>query len=281
MSAANSEPWEFASLDALLAIAGAMEKEAIDGYAALSKRMTEMGRLDLAQLFDALVLEETGHLRQVQDWREASGNPLANVEVDTPTNLYDDEGAGLVAPEMLSAYRAFSTAVRNEERAFTFWTYVSANAQSPEIKQAAERMAREELGHVAKLRSERRTAFHMEKAHRSKDADLVSLEATLSGLLEALATSQASSDHSVELHRYAGDARARTESIANRPFEIGPKGGMNIPAAVDRALPLSELLLDCYLDIADHAAVEHDADRARTFAAQIIASIRTIRDVSR
>ena len=121
MSAANSEPWEFASLDALLAIAGAMEREAIDGYAALSKRMTEMGRLDLAHVFEELVSEETGHLRQVQDWSEASGHPLANVDVTAPANLYDDEGAGVVAPEMLSAYRAFSTAVRNEERAFMFW----------------------------------------------------------------------------------------------------------------------------------------------------------------
>jgi rubrerythrin len=280
MSATKTEPWEFASLDALLAIAGAMEKEAIDGYAALSKRMAEMGRLDLAQVFDVLVLEESGHLRQVQEWRDASGYPQARVEVDAPANLYDDEGAGLVAPEMLSAYRAFSMAVRNEERAFMFWTYVSANAQSQEIKQAAERMAREELGHVAKLRIERRTAFHTDKAHRGTDADLGSLEARLSARLGALAIDKVSEAYSVELQRYAEEARARMGMIAMRPFEISPTRGMKFPAAGDRALPLSELLLDRYLDIADNAASEHDADRARAFAAQIIASIRTVRGVS-
>ncbi|NTA84515.1 ferritin family protein [Agrobacterium tumefaciens] len=277
MSATNSEPWEFASLDALLAIAGAMEKEAIDGYAALSKRMAEMGRLDLAQVFDALVLEESGHLRQVQDWREASGYPQAKVEA--PANLYDDDGAGLVAPEMLSAYRAFSMAVRNEERAFMFWTYVSADAQSQEIKQAAERMAREELGHVAKLRSERRRAFHTEKALRGTDADPGSLEARLSARLEALAINKASEAYSLELQRYAEEAQSRMGMIAKRRFEIRPTRGMKLPAAGDSALALSELLLDCYLDIADNAVGEHDADRARAFAAQIIASIRTVRGV--
>ncbi len=279
MSAVNSEPWEVASLDALLAIAEAMEKEAVDGYAALSRRMTEMGRPDLAQVFDALVLEESGHLKQVCDWREASGCPQSKVEIDAPVNLYDDEGAGLVAPEMLSAYRAFSMAVRNEERAFMFWTYVCANAQSQEIKQAAERMAREELGHVAKLRSERRMAFHTEKARRGTDADLGSLEARLSARLGALAIDRVTDAYSVELQKYAEEARARMGMIANRPFEIGPTRGMKFPAGGDKALPLSELLLDRYLDISDNAASEHDADRARTFAAQIIASIRTVRSV--
>jgi hypothetical protein len=77
---------------------------------------------------------------------------------------FDDEGAGTVAPELVDAYRAFSMAVRNEERAFSFWIYVAAQSPSPELRAAAEQMAREELDHVARLRRERRRAFHQATA---------------------------------------------------------------------------------------------------------------------
>ena len=54
-------------------------------------------------------------------------------------------------------------AVRNEERAFAFWSYVAAHAEVAEVRQAAETMAHEELGHVSILRRERRNAFHAER----------------------------------------------------------------------------------------------------------------------
>ena len=62
----------------------------------------------------------------------------------------------------MTPYRALSMAVRNEERAFAFWSYVAGFAEDPEIKKSAESMAREELGHVATLRKERRRAYHSE-----------------------------------------------------------------------------------------------------------------------
>ncbi|MEJ1936656.1 hypothetical protein WDZ92_41220 [Nostoc sp. NIES-2111] len=54
-------------------------------------------------------------------------------------------------------------AVRNEERAFAFWTYLAAHAGSEDVRQAAEKMASEELTHAAIFRRERRRAFHREK----------------------------------------------------------------------------------------------------------------------
>ena len=283
MSAVNLEPWKLASLDELLAIARAMEQQAIDGYVALSRRMTLLGHLHLAQVFDALVQEETGHLQQVQAWREALGPAKPDIGPDAPEDLYDDEGAGLIAPELLSAYRAFSMAVRNEERAFMFWTYVSADAKSDEIKQAAERMAREELGHVAKLRRERRRAFHVEKARRQDEiaTDLASLEVTLSRQLDIIASRAASGTPADDLRGHAAQARARGGAIAQNPFHIDPSRSPKAPTetAAGKALPLSEFLLDCYFDIADHATSEQDAERARVFAAQLIACIRTVRSV--
>jgi rubrerythrin len=76
---------------------------------------------------------------------------------------FDDEGTGTASPGLVTPYRALSMAVRNEERAFTFWGYIAAHAESHEIGQAAESMAREELGHVALLRRERRRAYHQQR----------------------------------------------------------------------------------------------------------------------
>ena len=80
------------------------------------------------------------------------------------SDTFDDEGAGTTAPSLLTAYRALSMAVRNEERAFAFWSYVAAHARSSDIREAAETMAHEELEHVATLRRERRHAFHSQRS---------------------------------------------------------------------------------------------------------------------
>src|SRR5690606_22135477 len=91
-----------------------------------------------------------------------SGRPPDTAAWEAPA-MFEDEGAALVAPELLSAYRAFSMAVRNEERAFLFWTYVASRAPTEELRLAAERMAHEELNHVSILRRERRQAFHSQR----------------------------------------------------------------------------------------------------------------------
>ncbi len=281
MLRSSGEVWEIASLEELLALAASMEQEAIDGYLALSRRMKDMGRPDLADVFDSLVTEERGHLGKVDDWRKALGQPHGEAAVHVPEELFDDEGAGVVAPELLSAYRAFSTAVRNEERAFVFWTYVSAHAQSDEIRNAAERMAREELGHVAKLRRERRRAFHAERSQvlDINQAELRSLESRLSGLLRHLAA-KSSGNEQVRIQDLAQQADLRAEAIAAHPFGTTPRGVKVPQAAVEEALPLCEFLADCYLDLGDRASAEEDADRARSYAAQVIHCLRALRGLA-
>jgi rubrerythrin len=265
-------------LDQLLTIARAMEREAIEGYEALSRRMSALGRRDLGAVFDSLVLEETGHLGKVDEWRAASGGGDVDVAADPPHDLFQDEGAGTVAPELMSAYRAFSTAVRNEERAFAFWTYVSAHAQSDEIKDAAERMAREELGHVSTLRKERRKAFHTERAiGPDVKVSLNALEKTLRRQIKAVAAAMPPNRATI-LRDHLREAHARGESIALHPFNIRPPYKID-PAQIVEALPLSEYLLDWYLDIGDRAKNEQDAGRARLFAAQLLACLRTLRSL--
>ena len=104
-------------------------------------------------------------------------------------------------------------AVRNEERAFAFWSYVAAHAEAPEIRQAAETMAHEELGHVATLRRERRRAFHAERRQADSagtdekgGASLATLERRLADLLESLAA-KASPQERARLQEFAEEAR--------------------------------------------------------------------------
>jgi rubrerythrin len=59
----------------------------------------------------------------------------------------------------VSAYRALAFAVRNEERAFAFYTYVAAEAVDVAVRALAEDLARDELDHASRLRRLRRRAF--------------------------------------------------------------------------------------------------------------------------
>lgn len=274
----EAEPWDVASMAELLALARSMEQEAIDGYVALSSRMRELGRPELAAVFDALVSEEEGHLNNVDNWQNALGQVATPLPVHPPEELFDDEGAGIVAPELLSAYRAFSMAVRNEERAFVFWTYVAAHANSDEIRQASERMAREELGHVAKLRRERRQAFHRERstALNISEADLPQLEKRLARHLHSMAAAAQASERArwQELGEQADD---RARSVAEHAFGTAFRPEKPPQNALENALPLCEFLTDCYLDLAERSNDEQDAGRARAFAAEVIHCLRLVR----
>lgn len=276
MPSNTSDPWHLASLDELLALASAMEQEAIDGYVALGLRMTEMGHPDLAAVFDVLVAEERGHLSKVTEWENALGHEPRTVPAHPPEHVFDDEGAGKVAPEMLSAYRAFSMAVRNEERAFVFWSYVSAHARSDAIRDAAEQMAREELGHVATLRRERRRAFHQERdqALAVNEGDLPILEQRLSKHLKSMAELSDGGDDLLVLSK---EADLRSKSMREHPLHTAPRPGLATQKAVETVLPLCEFLADCYLDIGDRATDEKDAGRARDFSAQVIHCLRALR----
>lgn len=270
------ESWKITSMDDLLEIARSMEQEAIDGYVALEKRMTDMGRSDLSEVFRSLVAEEQGHLQKVEEWRDSHGRKAPEASVAPPSELFDDEGAGLVAPELLTAYRAFSTAVRNEERAFVFWSYVSAHANLKEIRNAAERMAHEELGHVAKLRRERRKAFHHKReAATGVRVDLKTLEESLARHLEIMAAGSVA-DEAKLLLGLAAEANLRARSLGAQFMGKSLPSAESLPMAADQARPLSEFLLDCYLDLGERAVTGEDAERARSFAAQLINCVRAL-----
>src|SRR5215207_4451728 len=120
------------SLDEVFAIAHAMEHEAATRYAELAVRMRREGSAALADIFDRLAAEERSHVDSIVHWSERESGRVpdqAPVRWDL-SDTFDDEGAGATAPSLLTAYRALSMAVRNEERAFAFWSYVAAHARS-------------------------------------------------------------------------------------------------------------------------------------------------------
>ena len=284
MSLLKSEPFAAVrSMEELLAIAFRMEEEAIENYTELAERMRREGRPDMIPVFEHLRNEEDGHLKNVVEWSHrisGSGPDLANLKW-VPAETFDDEGAGAIAPELLSAYRAFSTAVRNEERAFLFWTYVAAQADQETLRQSAEQMAREELGHLAVLRRERRAAFHAERGARNGNgpAELPSLELRFSDLLQNAAGRGAGAEDSFRAP--IEEARIRSAALARSPLGATPLLTHGVPQEVaSRLVPLCELLLDCYLDLGDHLPEEEARARVQGYAAELIRCRAAIRAVA-
>lgn len=265
----TEEPPVLDTMEGLMQTAARMEQEAIKGYEALRDRMSAEGRPELIPVFERLIAEERSHLSEVANWSRASGiEPAGTTGFPSPPDLFDPEGADLIPAEALSAYRAFSIAVRNEERAFEFWSYVAGRAPSPEIRQAAERMAREELGHIATLRRERRLAFHRARQAASPAGGLTleDLERRLHRQLLGLGDIADSG----ELSRFAHDARGRLA----RCYELGVVCRPNIdgfsPAAFERPAVLCGIVLDCYLDLMAREKDENVLVFAQDAASQLV-----------
>ncbi len=155
-------PGPVGSLDELLAVACAMEQEAAARYRVLSAHMKRQGDNEMAAQFETLANAEDRHVTEITGRSRALlGHPPdpARIRWELPAEL-DEAVAGRAS---LSAYQALAYAVRNEERAFTFYTYVAAEADRPDIRALAEDLARDELRHATLLRHYRRRAFHAER----------------------------------------------------------------------------------------------------------------------
>ncbi len=150
----------------LMSIALQAEREAIRRYSHLAARMREAKNEVVAALFERMVLEEQEHERLLLEWMAQEGideNPeITPVKWSDPniSTTYDDEARD---PYQSSPYRALAFAVHNEEIAFCFYTQVAAESENETVCQYAEILAREELGHAALLRAERRLAYHAER----------------------------------------------------------------------------------------------------------------------
>ena len=153
------------SIEELIGIAMAIEPEAVARYRQLAEAMRRRGDAETAKAFESMVMEEEGHIGAVQHLADIAGCPNMKPgdyvwRLPEELNASWDSVAGSA---LLTAYRAFSIAVDNEQRAFSFYAFIAAEADDPRLAARAEALAREELGHAALLRRWRRAAYRRER----------------------------------------------------------------------------------------------------------------------
>ncbi|MCP8937402.1 ferritin family protein [Alsobacter sp. SYSU M60028] len=277
MSTLKSEPAGIVqSLDELFALAHEMESAAAEMYGQFALSMRSQGHGELADVFERIAAEEMSHVESVDKWSQRQSGHLPD-----PTRLvwagpppFDEEDAAEVAgSRMLTPYRILSIAVKNEERAFAFWSYVAAAAPREDVRLAAEAMATEELGHVAAFRRERRKAFHAARTKpgaASSAGDAADLEVHLAAMLAGTA--------------FDAD-RARMDIVRKQTLSMADLArGLGTPVQLDTdagPAALSEALAEAYLAAADRADDEDALARYQQLAERAVARLVAIRTLAK
>ncbi len=183
----------FASAAEFMALGEAIERETAARYGERVAAMAAAGNAEVATLFRRLESEKRDQGDAMLRRAVELGLRLAPVAVAQRAGLVLslDEMAD-EDPYTVTAYRALAIAVRNEQRAFVFYAYVAAHAPSWEVRQLAEGLAHEQLGHAATLRGERRKAWRRTpngSGHRppvpQSPGELRALAASLEGAMAA------------------------------------------------------------------------------------------------
>lgn len=168
-------PTEIKTPTDLMSVALQAEREAIQQYSELARLMHKAGNQDTAALFDHMMKEEQEHERLLLQWLQQEGvkinNDIGPVRWQDPNvdTTYNDEAR---SPELSTPYKALAFAVHNEDNAFRFYTRVAAETTDPKVREYAEVLAQEELGHAALLRAERRRAYHEERRNNTAEPAL-------------------------------------------------------------------------------------------------------------
>jgi rubrerythrin len=224
----------------LFAVATAMEREAARRYDQLAARMDEIDAPDLASLFRRLQAMESEHESGIAAWAErAAIKPEAHLSFtwDMAEGIGETALADAGGAESLTSYTALALAVRNEERAFAFYANVAAKSHDATVREYAERMADEELHHVALLRLERRHAWRAE--HGGSHANMVPDVASVDDLRVWLAERdvEAATRHSLSaavarLSRDADTAALLDDLAAKRAPDVHVKEETDLADAV-------------------------------------------------
>ena len=272
------------SLDELFAIAHLMEHEAATHYTQFSQDLRTAGNVQLAELFERLASDERGHESSVLGWsKQRSGKAPSPAAIRWALPETFDEAAAqdLASSRLADAYRVLSMAVRNEDRAFALWSYIAAAAETPEIQEAAERMAHEELGHASELRRARRAAFHAGRAGRAPErtspietllAQAGRLELRLADQLLELGDGLAGDDA-----RRARELAAQTGAMADAVAALTPAPDDASTFEVLDAPTTAERLVEIYLEIGDRSRDETVVAAVQALARQAIARLAWLR----
>jgi rubrerythrin len=224
------------SADELLAIAHAMELEAGRRYREFSDHMRQQGEEQLACIFDFLARIEDRHAHEIDARaRAVIGKTVDSTKVrwELPENFDEEEARS----HLLTPYSALAIAVRNEERAFAFFSYLAANADDDRLRRLAEESARDELEHAALLRRERRKAWRDENRARASASPETETIQSITELLVQTATIERAA---AAEHRALAASLAASGDLKNaRLFETAAadeqSAGDDAAARLDRA----------------------------------------------
>lgn len=261
------------SLPELFGLARRLAADAVELYRTLSARMGDIGNESARIAFAAIEMEKRRHAEALERRLppELRGPPEPAARW-TDLSVFDNED--LERSRLVTPYLALAVAVRNEERAFQFWSYIRANADNPEVSAEAERLALEELDHVTELRAARRRAYRQDQradAERldrlrkashdefvaeaaRRESELAILHAAIARELERLGDPRAP-----RLAALAEEERASSRSL--RPGETeassGPLLSSNDPTALwFGAVQALEGAVELYLSVAESSADE-------------------------
>ena len=282
---------QIGSTGELLALAHAMEAEAVRRYQDLAQRMRNQGEAGLAATFTLLAEMEARHVEQVEARaRELTGRlpDHALIRWELPDNFDADAARSAT----LSPYRALAIAVRNEERAFAFFSYLAAEAPNQAIRSLAETFAKEELDHAARLRHERRRAWRSEHARAPSHpasrpgslddllAQAVPRERAAAAAHRALAAANRAHSQPVTAALFetaAADEDALATELAARLGSRAAAPAAELHArSVFEGLGLLEDAFDRYADAADHATDENMLQEAQRLAAHALQRLAAV-----
>jgi rubrerythrin len=294
MGTLKSLPPAVESAEELMAMAYAMEGEAARRYRGLAERMRLRPDARLARLFDFFADLETKHAAQIAERSIAvAGHRVdaSRVRWEVPENF--DEEAG--SSRLLTPYRTLAIAVRNEERAFAFYSYVAAGSHDGQTREIAEELAKDEIGHAWLLRRERRKAYREEKSLPGR-RPVAALPGSLAELRLMIAeTEWRAAQHHRRLAAWLQPRDAKTAALfaetANDEEEsalLASTGGgcelppltADSPPSIESGLRLLEESFERYMDIAARTgdeAVMRDAHLLAERAVQRLGLVHAAR----
>lgn len=280
----KSEPaGRLRSLDELFALAHAVENEAAKRYGELAEDMRRQNKDDLAGVFTQLAAAEREHVESVARWSQARRGKApdpALVRWEGPETFDENTAIEVKTSRLMTPYRALAMAVRNEERAFAFWSYLAAYSEDPEIKKACETMANEELGHVATLRKERRRAYHREYDRKSGVGSSGASQARVDARRLELRLAAQLTD--IE-RRLAGPAAIRARELLDQTIGMAAKASHvgSFPGGLEQrdAQAVAEALADAYLEGAENSDDQNRVEALQELAAKAIARLAWLRSL--
>jgi rubrerythrin len=280
-------PGRVRSLNEFFALAHAMESDAVARYTEAATLLRQQGADEVASVFERLAETERSHVGQVSAWAEHSeaAPPAATALPWTVPDTHDATPGEMARSKLLTPYRVLASAVRHEQRSFAFWTYVSAHADRPDVKEAAERMALEELEHVTILSRERRKAYHSGRPESAAPKrltelnSLATLERRLAEFVEQNPAAVAGDEFASKIMADARRAADTLERVASHDHRQ-----LSLPSiAYDKLadpMAVSEYLVDAYLRIAEVSAEPEMLSLSQELASTAVYRLATLKSIA-